>query len=357
MNTRKATASYESWLAKQIVVLPADLKLKHQQMSASAFFFLRATFYRWMELFPEVCDTFAKSPEVLGVGDLHVQNFGTWRDVESRLIWGINDFDEAYTLSYAVDLIRLAVSAHMALREARLSITVSDTCDAILDGYRASLAEGGKPFVLAEEHTWLRHMVTGELRDPIPFWAKLDSLPRIASKVPDSACAAIERLMPAKSLKYEVAHRVAGLGSLGRERYVGLADFAGSRIAREAKALAPSACAWACGEKTRKIYYQQILDRSVRACDPFVRLKGRWIVRRLAPDCCRVDLATIPKVRDESRLLHAMGWETANVHLGTSGAAKLILKDMAKRDKKWLHEASESMLTATLKDWNAWRKG
>jgi uncharacterized protein (DUF2252 family) len=26
-----------------------------------------------------------------------VENFGAWRDVEGRLIWGINDFDEAWT--------------------------------------------------------------------------------------------------------------------------------------------------------------------------------------------------------------------------------------------------------------------
>jgi len=32
---------------------------------------------------------------VLAVGDLHVENFGTWRDAEGRLIWGVNDFDES----------------------------------------------------------------------------------------------------------------------------------------------------------------------------------------------------------------------------------------------------------------------
>jgi len=35
---------------------------------------------------------------VLAVGDLHVENFGTWRDAEGRLIWGVNDFDEAWRL-------------------------------------------------------------------------------------------------------------------------------------------------------------------------------------------------------------------------------------------------------------------
>jgi uncharacterized protein (DUF2252 family) len=40
------------------------------------------------------------------VGALHVENFGTWRDIEARPIWGINDFDEATTLAYTNDLIR-----------------------------------------------------------------------------------------------------------------------------------------------------------------------------------------------------------------------------------------------------------
>ena len=39
----------------------------------------------------------------------------------------------------------------------------------------------------------------------------------------------------------------------------------------------------------------------------------------------------MPKERDESRLLRAMGFETANVHLGTPRAAKLILRDLDKR--------------------------
>ena len=56
----------------------------------------------------------ARAPRALAVGDLHVENFGTWRDVEGRLIWGINDFDEAWRLPYTNDLVRLATSALLA---------------------------------------------------------------------------------------------------------------------------------------------------------------------------------------------------------------------------------------------------
>ena len=65
-------------------------------MKEGPFPFLRATFYRWAQTWPEVSpETFA-APVALAVGDLHVENFGTWRDVEGRLIWGVNDFDEVW---------------------------------------------------------------------------------------------------------------------------------------------------------------------------------------------------------------------------------------------------------------------
>jgi hypothetical protein len=356
MDIVKATRSYETWLARHLTVLPGDLRRKHLAMSENVFPFLRATFYRWMQLWPKICVAEAKAPHVLAVGDLHVENFGTWRDVEGRLVWGINDFDEAYELPYTIDLVRLAASAHIAIQQARLTIAAKDACVAILSGYRHALETGGSPYVMAEDHPWLRHMVTGILRDPVAYWKKLDALPAWKGSVPKGARRAIERLLPESGLDYRIAHRIAGLGSLGRERYVAVADYRGAHVAREAKALAPSACVWALGGKTStKIEYQVILDRSVRAIDPFVRLGGRWIVRRLAPDCSRVELSSMPEERDESRLLHAMGFETANVHLGTRRAAKMILHDLGKRSGDWLHEAATAMVKATTKDWRDWR--
>jgi hypothetical protein len=356
MKIAKATQDYEVWLRKRITLLPADLKRKHAAMATDVFPFLRATFYRWMQLWPEVAAEENRAPEVLAVGDLHVENFGTWRDIEGRLVWGINDFDEAYMLPYTVDLVRLAASAHIAIREARLQLEPGDACDAILAGYTKGLRTGGAPIVLAEQHPWLRQMMTGVLREPQQFWDKMDRLPTWRGQIPKSARRALDRLLPKKDLECRVVHRIAGLGSLGRERFVGISLFEGAKIAREAKALAPSACVWALGgRKSERILYQQILDRSVRATDPFVRLKGRWIVRRLAPDCSRVELTSMPKERDESKLLHAMGFETANVHWGTPRAIKAVLRDLNERPARWLHQAAAKMVKAITRDWRDWR--
>ncbi len=197
----------------------------------------------------------------------------------------------------------------------------------------------------------------GELRDPVHFWAKMDALPTLRAEAPVSALDALEHLLPAPGIPFRLAHRVAGLGSLGHARYVAIAGWHGGRIAREAKALVPSASYWAQSPKAPpEILYQTIMNRAVRCPDPFVQLRGRWIVRRLAPDCSRIELASLRVPNTELRLLHAMGWETANIHLGTQPARKLILRHIAKQKGKWLHHAAEAMLQAVRSDWNVWKK-
>ncbi|PYX50931.1 MAG: hypothetical protein DMG79_04555, partial [Acidobacteria bacterium] len=215
MNVVKATRQFEDWLGHRTDLVKKDLQIKHVNMKAGIFPFLRATFYRWAQVWPDTCPDLAKAPHVLAVGDLHVENFGTWRDVEGRLIWGVNDFDEAHPLSYANDLIRLAVSAHLAAEAGHLPLKQKDICGSILEGYVEGLRNGGLPFVLGENNEWLRQIAESELRDPVRFWAKIDALPTVKSDVPVSAIDAIEHLMPAHDLRYRLASRVAGLGSLG----------------------------------------------------------------------------------------------------------------------------------------------
>jgi hypothetical protein len=362
MNVVKATRSFEAWLGKRTRLDYKDLRLKHERMKAELFAFFRATYYRWAQLWPEVCPDLAKAPRVLAVCDLHVENFGTWRDIEGRLIWGVNDFDEAWPMAYTIDLVRLAVSTHLAVEAGDLPLKREDICDTILAGYRESLQAKGLPFVLGEKHDWLRRIAEGELRDPVRFWQKMDALPTLKTPVPISAVDAIEHLMPAPGIKYRLAHRVAGLGSLGHARYVALADWHGGQIAREAKALVPSSTCWAESLHARKdpgpaeILYQTIINRAVRCPDPFVQLRGRWIVRRLGPYCSRIGLASLQGSDIELRLLHAMGWETANIHLGTPSARKFITRDLRKQKGRWLHHAAEAMLEAIREDWNVWKK-
>jgi uncharacterized protein (DUF2252 family) len=233
-----ASRSFERWLAGHTRVVKADLDYKHSAMAADPFSFMRATYYRWAQLWPDICPGHAQSVRVLGVGDLHVENFGTWRDAEARLVWGINDFDQVHTVAYTNDLVRLAVSAALALRVGHLQISVKAACQAILAGYRKGIGGDGRAFVLEEYDRWLRLQAQGYLRDPVRFWAHMKGLPR-ARAVPPEARAAMMSLLPVGFADVSLRTRRAGLGSLGHQRFVTLGRWNWASIAREARALVP----------------------------------------------------------------------------------------------------------------------
>jgi hypothetical protein len=354
MDIFQATKSYESWLGRRLPLLAADLKLKHRRMAENPFDFLRATFYRWRQLWREVCANLAATPAVLGVGDLHIENFGSWRDCEGRLIWGVNDFDEACQLPYANDLVRLAASTQLAARTGQLSCDSKAVCDAILGGYEDAFLKGGRPVVLAEHNGWLRDLALDSLRDPVRFWEKFEHWP--SKSAPVDVKKALAQALPERGIPFRVVHRQAGLGSLGRRRFTALGQWRGGLVAREAKELTVSAWHWEKPMASQsRLLYEELMNRAVRVADPWVRVQKRWVIRRLAPDCSRIELSSLLKVKDELKLLHGMGWETANVHLGSPPAAGNVLRDLRKRPAKWLRESSAAMVAATMRDWKRWR--
>ena len=86
-------------------------------------------------------------------------------------------------------------------------------------------------------------------------------------------------------------------------------------------------------------------------------MSDTWVVRRLSPDYVRLDLPELSEAKLASSL-HAMGWETANVHLGSGekSVRKVLddLKDKTKNDPEWLSRSAEVMLEATHDDYDDW---
>ena len=347
------TTDYERWLRQRVDVVEADIETKHKLMTGSLFAFLRATFYRWASLWPEVCPDLAKAPRLLAVGDLHVENFGTWRDAEGRLVWGVNDFDEVANMPYAVDLARLVTSVMLAKHENELAIDAGGAATAVLEGYTEALEAGGNPFILEESHPGLRAMALGAERDPTHFWPKLTKLAPVTP--PKRIQRLLERSLPGQDGDVIFAHRTAGVGSLGRPRYVATALDNGGLVAREAKAWLPSAWGWARGRVKERALAVRLLKRSVRQSDPYYAVEHGWVVRRLGPHCGRIELAHFPKRRDERLILRDMGRETANLHLATPDQRQTVLRDLSERGPDWLLKAAQAMAKATEQDWQMFR--
>ena len=381
VDIRKGTEEFEGWLRGQVPVVEADLRAKHVEMANSRFEFLRGTFYRWAQLWHELAEdqgtktAFTRAPTLLGVGDLHVENFGTWRDREGRWVWGVNDFDEAYVMPYTNDLVRLATSTKFAVKQGDLKLGFGDACQAILQGYTEGLG-GGRPFILAEDHDWLRDIALQRLLEPSDpkepdefdeFWRELRDLERVEpAQAPPAAVEALRQSFE-EPLEFFLARRAAGLGSLGRARFVAVVeDWCGGVVAREVKVLAPSVWPGVGGASgPESVRYEEILAKAVRCHDPMVRVHrasddgGYWIVRRLAPDAGKVKLAEFPHKRLDD-MLRAMGRETANIHLGSRAAIEAIRTDLATRtavDSDWLRKAANRMAELTEADYDAWKSG
>lgn len=357
MTIQEATASYEAWLGKQIPLIAEDLEQKHELMKSAPFPFLQATCYRWAQLWPQVKKPVRQAREVLAIGDLHAESFGIWRDAEGRLVWGIYDFDEACRLPYTYDLVRLATSIRLAISSGRLDLEGRAADAAVLAGYKEGLEAGGRPVILSEHWEVLRRVALVKSDHPEKFWKKLNGLPVVPpDRIPAGAAEALGEMLPGGDLNLRYAHRVADLGSLGRQRYVALADWKGGKIAREAKAVAQASFFWAHrGEGNTRELYRTILGQAVRCPDPWVKVKRRWVVRRLAPDCSRLELADLPPEKEIAGFLHALGWETANVHLGSASSAALLV-DLVSLPEGWLHDAVEEMLEGVLADWHSWKE-
>ena len=360
MDVRADTNSFETWLGRFCPLDASDLAFKHEQLSNATdpFPFFRGTYYRWARLWSAASPKLLDAPHVLAIGDLHLENYGTWRDADSRLCWGVNDFDEADDLPYTNDLVRLAASTRFAKKAGLLDAKFGMACDAILDGYRECLTAGGKPFVLESHHPHLRAIAMTAERDPVHFWTKLTTLlSDPAVDPPAEARAALLSALPGEGLT--PAFRVrsqAGVGSLGKPRYVALVEWCGGWMCREAKAVTPPATAWATGQTEFGVSRMaEAVGRAIRSPDPFYRPGPAWVTRRLAPLCSRIELTDLATA-DVERVLHGMGAEAANVHSGTNSSSEAILRDLSRRPKNWLVDAASAMADAIEKDWVEWRR-
>ena len=92
---------------------PELLLLKYKLMTQNPFAFLRATCHLFYEDWPAF-SPFDEAPPVWICGDLHLQNFGSYRGDNRFVYFGINDFDESVLAPCTWDLARLLVSILLA---------------------------------------------------------------------------------------------------------------------------------------------------------------------------------------------------------------------------------------------------
>ncbi|WP_432107133.1 DUF2252 domain-containing protein [Streptomyces sp. AA1529] len=136
---------------------PAAFRTKFRKMAASAFAFYRGTaclFYADLTAPGSPYGPGANSGPFLDErtsrvwihGDLHAENFGTYMNAHGRVLFNVNDFDEAYVGPFTWDLKRFAASVALlgyskALSDEQITALVTTYADAYRERIR-DLVEG-----------------------------------------------------------------------------------------------------------------------------------------------------------------------------------------------------------------------
>jgi hypothetical protein len=356
----QSARDYEAWLHARLGtdVVETDLARKHAKMGANGFVFLRATYWRWAETILDICPGFATAPQVLAIGDTHLENFGTWRDAEGRLVWGANDFDDAAVMPYALDLVRLTASALLARSDD--GPTAHVIAQSILAGYRRAM-QTPAPIILERDHKWLRKALLLPDAERRAFWDRFAAMQPGTKPVPPAYARALEEALPGDCGAYVPKPRTAGTGSLGRPRFVAYAEWQGGPVLREAKAMLPSA--WSLARASQE---SAIMDREIRAIDiaagrmrcpdPHYQLSGTILVRRLSPNSAKIEIDRNPEMLLLPDMLDAMGFEIGNCHSDDPASGGAIERDIKSRNGTWLSDAARAAAAAVASEQKVWSR-
>ncbi len=224
---------------------PERLELKYRAMRKDAFAFLRGSCHLFYEDWPADSPLNA-TPGAWICGDLHLENFGSYKGDNRLVYFDLNDFDEAALAPAAWDLARFLTSVLLAAESLDVDGGQSlDLCQRFLDSYASELADG--------KARWIeRSIAEGMIRDLLKGLKKRSRRELIekrtqetregrrlridqghALKADDETRVRVQVLLGRFAEKQEtpdffkvldVARRIAGVGSLGLDRYVILVE-------------------------------------------------------------------------------------------------------------------------------------
>ena len=332
---------------------PARLRRKYAAMRADAFAFLRGTCHLFYEDWPPT-SPLNEAPQTWICGDLHLENFGSYKGDNRLTYFDLTDFDEAVLAPCTWDLARFLTSvwvgAHILQIEARLALAL---CTVFLQAYTAALVDGKARWV---ERATARGMVRDLLRglrkrrravflDSRTEWQGRKRRLRLDGKralpVDDQDRTKVAGFMrrfaatqadPTFFQVRDVARRIAGTGSLGLERYVILVhgrsdpdeNFLLDLKWEPGSALAPYVPALQPGwphEAERVVAIQQRVQAITPAFLQTVTIGARsYVLRELLPSQDRLHLAHWHgQSRRLEQVLDVMGKLVAWGHLRSGG--------------------------------------
>ena len=374
---------------------PERLTLKYQKMRANPYVFLRGTCHLFYDQLA-VSALPSNAPTGWICGDLHLENFGSYKGNNRLTYFDINDFDEAILAPVTWDLVRFLTSVFAAKETLDVGRgKVITLCETFLASYVAALGSS-KPYWVERDtahgliHTLLDDLGSRNRSDHLDKFTDVVKKRRVircdgerALPVDAKTHKAVEKLVRSYAAKQDdkgffevldVARRIAGVGSLGVERYVVLVEGKGSSDrnylldikASTASALSPHVQAqqpqWD-SEAKRVVALQTRMQAVPMAFLAAIDESRRsYVLRGLQPSEDRVVLdGNKVKFADVREVVAQMGQIVAWSQLRSSGqqgaASADALVAFSANSKGWrnaLITAAEGCAAQNLAAWNAY---
>ena len=371
---------------------PERLIMKYHNMRSGPFSFLRGTCHLFHARLPSA-PILATAPAAWLCGDLHLENFGSYKGDNRLAYFDQNDFDETALSPCTWDILRLITSILVAsgtgnakrddigmslakaflttyadtLAEGKVRWIERDTADGLIRELLDSVRLRTRPDFL-DMRTEVRH---GQRRIRLDGRKALPADARQHDKVfTFMEKFAAKRNDPKFFKPLDIARRIAGTGSLGVDRYIILVRGKGSpdgNYLLDLKEALPSAPGmysksmqpeW--GSEAERIVTIQRQSQAIPMAFLYPVKMGRkaYILRSLQPSEDRVSL--ILKARElpaNIRLLQDMARITAWAHLRSSGrrgaatADELMDFGAHRKWRKELLELAETCRRRTVQDW------
>ena len=216
------------------------LALKYRAMRADAFVFLRGSCHLFYADLPDR-PLLRKAPLAWICGDLHLENFGTYKGDNRLVYFDLNDFDEAALAPCTWELVRAATSILVAAGPLGLAANAAQAlCRQYLNAYSEALANGKARWIDRDAAEGLLARLFDTLKDRKreEFIASRTLLHKgkrilntdghkalpVTAAQRDKVTALMRKFSAARDNPgfyrvIDVARRIAGTGSLGIERY------------------------------------------------------------------------------------------------------------------------------------------
>lgn len=228
---------------------PERLALKYRAMRQNAYAFMRGTCHLYYQDWPAADTQLNTAPLAWITGDLHLENFGSYR-ADNRLVYfDLNDFDESALAPATWELGRWLSSIMVAAKS--LQVPKRDAlhlCQLGLDSYAAALITGKarcleretaqgmirdllNPLTLRKRATFLNSRTKLRKQRAIKLDGKRALALEVKEKLAVMAFVADYAQQQTNHKFYrplDAARRIAGTGSLGIDRYVILVEGHGS---------------------------------------------------------------------------------------------------------------------------------